>query len=161
MIYKNFDEHITRKHGLVIHGWPLPVKFDNPSAIGSSVELTTLLNSWQNGSTYFRKMGTAEHMAWIEARANLELPSDLPAVPPTTSSMLLPVQNSHLDPTLATNPSAHPSFIHFETPANPMVVTNLPASGSKKPRKTRSDKGKPRKKASHVQGTNVFSASAP
>ena len=158
MIYKNFDEHITRKHGVVIHGWPL-TKFDNPSAIGSGVELSALLNSWQNGSTFFRKMGTKEHMAWIEARANLEPSSDLPAEPPAISSTLLPVQNDHLDPISATNPPAHTPFIHFETPATPMVVTNLPASGSKKPRKTRSDKGKPRKKSSRAQGTNVFSAS--
>ena len=81
MIYKNFDEHIMRKHGVVIHGWPL-TKFDNPSAIGRSVELSTLLNSWKNGSMFFRKMGTTEHMAWIEARANLKLHSDLPAEPP-------------------------------------------------------------------------------
>jgi hypothetical protein len=41
MIYKNFDGHITRKHGIVIEGWPLRA-FDNPSAIGSQVELNVL-----------------------------------------------------------------------------------------------------------------------
>jgi len=39
MIYVNFDEHITLKHGVVVEGW-LFCKFKNPSAIGSQVELT-------------------------------------------------------------------------------------------------------------------------
>lgn len=158
MIYKNFDEHITRKHGIVIKRWPL-TKFDNPSAIGSQMELGLLLNAWQNGTTFFHRMSTAEHMAWIEARANPEPPSALPAEPPAALSSLLPMENNNLDPAMAADPPSYIPFIHFETVAAPSVATNLPASGPKKPRKTRSDKGKPRKKAPHIQGTNVFLAS--
>lgn len=157
MMYKNFDETITRRHGIVIKGWPMPT-FNNPSTIGSQMELGMLLNSWQSGMAYFHKMNAEEHMAWIEAHAGLVLPSIISAEPPATSSLLLPVQDNGPDSTLAANPSLHTSFIHFETPTAPSVVTNLPAGGLKKPRKTQSDKGKPRKKAPHIQGTNVFSA---
>ena len=62
MIYKNFSDHITHKHGIVIEGWPLRV-FDNPSAIGSQAELNVLLKAWETGTTRFRKMPEDEHMA--------------------------------------------------------------------------------------------------
>ena len=105
MIYKMFDESITRKHGVIIKGWPLRT-FDNQSAIGSQVELRVLLNAWQNGVTRFRKMSTREHMAWIENRTSPEPPSTPPEPPstlPAKPTTVLPppplTQDYNPDPT--------------------------------------------------------------
>jgi hypothetical protein len=168
MIYKNFDEHITRKYGVVIDGWPLRT-FDNPSSIGSQVELKVLLNAWQTGATRFRKMSVKEHMVWVEGRADSEPPGTLPthptpALPPSppspSSSPLPPTQHNEPDLTLAVNPPLlHTPFIHFEPPATPPVSMNTVPGISKRQRKTRSDKGKPRKRASQIPGADIFSAS--
>lgn len=161
MIYKNFDENITRKHGIVIEGWPLRT-FNNPSAIGSQVELKVLLNAWQSGATRFRKMSTEEHMEWVVAHADSQ-PSPTRSANPTP---LVPPLVQNNNPDLVINPSpSHMPFVHFESPIAPPVGTNpTPSanptpSGPKKPRKTRSDKGKPRKKTTQTPGASVFSAS--
>jgi len=160
MIYKNFDKHITRKHGIVIEGWPLST-FDNPSAIGSQMELKILLNAWQTGATRFRKMSTDEHIAWVEGRTSPEPPSTSLTNPPPTPLPSLPLQHNDPDLTLAINPpSLHPPFFHFESPAALPISTNSTPRMPGKPRKTRSDKGKPRKRATQAPGMSVFSASA-
>lgn len=154
MNYKNF-EHITRKHGIVVEGWPLPV-FDNPSSIGSQVELQVLLRAWQTGATRFRKMTAEQHMSWVESRAEPPPPLDAPPA-------LLPPSSTHDGDedlvTLAMNHStSHASLniISFEPPTTPLVGVPSTVNMPKKPRKTRSDKGKPRKKASQVLGANVL-----
>lgn len=159
MLYKNFDDHITRKHGIVIEGWPLKT-FENPSSVGSQLELKVLLNSWKSGATRFHKMSAAEHMAWVEARA--EPPNPLtdgrraPAPPPQQTG-----QGSSLAPTTITANAVEVPFIQFEPPAavSTSTVTTLsnPARAPKKPRKERSDKGKPRKKL-QIPGVTTFSA---
>ena len=174
MIYKNFEEHITRKHGITIEGWPLST-FDNPSAIGSQMELKVLLNAWRTGATRFRRMNVDEHMAWLEARIDFEPPPIPLTVPPPATSPLPSQGNSpdltqatgpppsSSDPghTLAVNPPpSHPSFVYFEPPATTSGSTNSTPRASRKPRKTQSDKGRPRKKASQIPGAGVFSASA-
>lgn len=167
MYYKNFDEHITRKHGIVIEGWPLRT-FDNPSAIGSQVELKVLLNSWQTGTTRFRIMSTEEHMAWVENCAESERAPTIMDCLAATPSLQSPPQHGDLDPTPATNPPAPQqpfNVISFEssstTPASANPTSGTSTSGtSKRPRKVRSDRGKPRKRASQVPGTNVFHANA-
>jgi len=157
MMYVTFDDDITRKHGVLVEGWPLP-EFKNPSAIGSQVELKVLLNAWNTGTTRFRKMSTEEHMAWVESRANSESPLAIPAGPPP---VLPPSQHSSQDPTLVTNPTvAHMPFIPFEAPAGPSISSGSVPGVAKKPRKTRSDKGKPRKRTTQVPGANVFPANA-
>ena len=166
MIYKNFDDHITRKHGIVIEGWPLRL-FDNPSAIGSQVELNVLLNAWQTGATQFCRMTADEHMAWVESCAKSEPPSthavgfpphETSTVPPAGIPAMPPSQpqNEETSLTLPTNPPAFHtlsfSVISLESAATPQTSSNP----SKRPRKTQSDKGKPRKKPSQIQGTNTF-----
>ena len=156
MMYKDFDEHITRKHGIIVEDWPLRV-FNNPSAIGSQVELNILLRAWQTGATRFHKMTEDEHMAWLENRCSSEPPSTgaasfLPATPPPEA------RNQDTAPIPLTNPSMfHSSFnvISLEPAPTPQTSNNAP----KKPRKTRSDKGKPRRKGSQIPGANVFHAS--
>lgn len=147
MVYKSFDEQITRKHGIVVEGWPLP-KFENPSSIGSQVELKVLLNAWQSNVARFRKMTENEFQSWNADRCRDPVPQT-PSTHPQTAVPAL-----HGDPT---HPSSSMSpivnFVQFD-PASP-----APHSGiQKKPRKTRSDKGKPRKRASQIPGEHTFQA---
>src|SRR5882762_9073989 len=105
MIYKNFDEHIMRKHGIVVEGWPLCI-FDNPSAIGSQVELNILLRACQAGTTLFHRMTEDEHMAWVESHANSESLSIGGTGFPTT----IPPPQAHIQDTCLTPLTNPPSF---------------------------------------------------
>ena len=67
MIYTNFEDAITAKHGIVLENWPLK-EFCNPSAIKSRNEVVVLLRSWESGTTRFRRMDTREWEAWSETR---------------------------------------------------------------------------------------------
>jgi hypothetical protein len=164
MIYKNFDDHITRKHGIVIESWPLEA-FANPSSIGSQLELKVLLNAWQTGATRFRRMGVDEHMKWVENHAESEGPSPLVTRPLPNPLPLLPLeQHNHQDPAPPTSPPAsHEPFsvIQFGLPTT--APTNTNSAGivpmPKKPRKTRSDKGKSRRKTAQVLGAGIFHTS--
>lgn len=180
MIYKDFDQHITRKHGIIVEGWPLP-KFDNPSAIGSQVELGILLRSWQKGATRFRKMKDDEFTVWLQnrARADLQLPSTGTAnlqppstnaanfQPPSTNaanlqSTVSPSQTygQDISPTLAMDHSTGSfGIISFDSPTPLATGSNGQVNPPKKPRKTRSDKGMPRKKPPQLPGTSTFQAS--
>lgn len=160
MIYKNFDEHITRKHAVVIKGWPLHV-FDNPSKIGSQLELKTLLNAWKTGATRFHKMTVDEHVDWVEAHTRTEPPSTVSTHPPPMSLPLPPAaaQHNNANPTPVINPAMSDTpFIHFGPSAPPQSSTTLTPTASKKPQKTRSDKGKSRKRTTQIPGVDVFSA---
>ena len=195
MRYKNFESHITHKHGIVIEGWPLDT-FKNPSSIGSQVELRVLLNSWRSGATYFRRMPDAEHMAWVKSQnkpspdpstdkhtAPVESPGE-PSPNPLTDnhpgSTLQPPQqtieeltshhfgdpgpSSQQEPTppnFSANAAGMTGMSFFQFELNAATTTapgNAPSTSvPKRPRKTRSDKGRPRKKSSQTPGTNVFS----
>jgi hypothetical protein len=167
MIYKSFDENITRKHGIIIEGWPLHM-FDNPSAIGSQVELNVLLKAWQTSATRFRKMTDNEHMAWAENFASTKCPSIGTASSPTTIS---PSQahNQNANPAPPTSlPAFHTPFniIPFESASTPQTSNNAPQTSNnapqtsnnvpKRPWKTRKDKGVSRKRL-QIPGANVFS----
>ena len=158
MYYKNFEHHITRKHGIIIEGWPLYTS-DNPSVIGSQVELKVLLSSWETGATRFRKMSDEEHMGWLESRAKPE-PASVVTGDPTV--ILFPPPQ-HSDPSLALAmdppvPRQPFNIINFESTSVAPAGVNSTSSTSKQPRKTRSNKGKPRKKAKTLQipGADVF-----
>ena len=151
MQYKNFEDHITRRHGVEIKGWPLKT-FENPGSVGSQVELKVLLNSWQSGATYFHKMPDTEHFEWLKSRAE--------AAPtrPSNEQVFPPQHQTAQEPAPPINPAGiGASFIQFELPT---TTSSNVASTLKKPRKARSDKGKPRKKAAQVPGVNVFSVEA-
>ncbi|RXW21194.1 hypothetical protein EST38_g4661 [Candolleomyces aberdarensis] len=63
MVYTNFDEAITLKHGVVIKGWPLS-KFCCPSHITSCSDVELLYNAWQSGATHFVKLSNDEYGRW-------------------------------------------------------------------------------------------------
>jgi hypothetical protein len=149
MIYKNFDGHITRKHGIIVEGWPLRT-FDNPSAIGSQVELNVLLRAWQTDATRFRKMTEDEYMAWMEGRTQGPEPPLATTIPPEVLS-----PQADTPDTTITSPTNmfNTAFNIISLESAETLQASKPA---KRPRKTRSDKGKPRKKPSQVPGANVF-----
>jgi len=154
MVYKTFDEQITRRHGIVIEGWPLST-FQNPSSIGSQLELRTLFNSWQSGTAQFCKMSEDEFLSWIRDRHE-------GGPPPTTSTP--PV--TAVSPSSATTHHGHDTHVSSSMSATPAFnfIEVHPASSTpsvsvqKKARKTRSDKGKPRKRGLHLSGELVFPA---
>lgn len=63
MAYDQFNKLITRQHGVMVKGWPLP-KFCNPSAVTSQIELELLYNTWQTGTTHFQKLSPEEMDVW-------------------------------------------------------------------------------------------------
>ena len=151
MFYKTFDEQITRKHGIVVDGWPLP-EFENPSSIGSQVELRVLLNAWQSNVARFRKMSENEFKAWKGTCYGDPASSTLSAHPQATAP---PLSSSGSPARASSSGSPAPTidFVQF----NPS--STAPLSGvQKKTRKTRSDKGKPRKQRSQISGQHSFLA---
>lgn len=148
MFYKSFNEQITRKYGILVEGWPLPA-FENPSSIGSQVELRVLLNAWQSDVARFRKMSEREFESWKAEYYDLS-PE---ACPQVTAS---PLSNA--------NHATHTSSLASPAPAINIVEFDMvssdtpPANAQKKARKTRSDKGKPRKRRSQVPGELMFLA---
>jgi len=67
MVYNNFDETITAKHGIVLENWPLP-KFCNPSSIGSRTEINVVYQAFRSGAARFRKLSNEEWKQWEEER---------------------------------------------------------------------------------------------
>ncbi|KAI0352967.1 hypothetical protein OH77DRAFT_1385253, partial [Trametes cingulata] len=63
MFYVGFAEKITARYGMIIDHWPLP-QFVAPATIRSRIALLTLINSWETGSTTFRRLSRDEYFAW-------------------------------------------------------------------------------------------------
>lgn len=63
MYYNNFEKNITLKYRIVVQNWPLD-KFVSPSDIGTSHELTTLLNAWNSNTACFQKLEGEEWKKW-------------------------------------------------------------------------------------------------
>jgi hypothetical protein len=98
MYYKNFDNNITAKYGVVLEGWPLD-RFCSPSDIASRTEISALRSSFESGATRFRMLSRAELEAWSDARfqATLSTTTTFPAATPQPSpqsSLLQSSQNS-------------------------------------------------------------------
>ena len=157
MIYKDFDKCITHKHGIVVEGWPL-TKFCCPSDVKSQMERNLLLKSWQTSMMKFRKMGEDEYMAWMEDHAHQLEP--LPDNTANTQDVQQPAVLLSEQPGQGISPPSGANLsgfnvIHFESPT-PLQTSSQANGVVKRPRKTRSDKGKPRKKHTQVLGTTVF-----
>jgi len=67
MYYKNFDDNITAKYGVVCKGWPL-AKFCSPADIGSRNEVEILYNAWKTDTTTFQRLTSDEWASWNDAR---------------------------------------------------------------------------------------------
>ncbi|KAI0713718.1 hypothetical protein C8Q76DRAFT_576854, partial [Earliella scabrosa] len=67
MQYLNFDEHITAIHLIVIDRWLLSI-FCAPGDLSSALELQTLIDSWSNDVTRFRKLSEEEFTEWRRQR---------------------------------------------------------------------------------------------
>lgn len=163
MYYKNFDENITAKYGVVIDGWPLE-RFCNPSNIASRTEISVLRSSFESGTTRFRLLTQPELDTWSETQFQAAVMTGPVAstTPTPTSTPQQPAEphdeNMNLGISSANSVSVESgtsicdnvsdrlpltaSFINFgvtSTDGTPTII-------SKKPRKERSDKGKKRGK---------------
>ena len=72
MYYKNFDDNITSKYGVILKGWPFKT-FQNPSEISSRAELQVLKNSLDSGATYFKRLTASELTEWEETQFQSQL----------------------------------------------------------------------------------------
>lgn len=171
MAYKNFDEKITSKYGVVIEGWPL-AKFRGPGDISSKVELRVLYQAWESDAARFRRMSDEEFKQWDAARFDQALaittgnhdgtpqddtqgntfePSSADAITPSTTPgdltsplMASPPSSQVATPTApsAAVPQVVPVIFH-----NISVVTSsdgTPLGITQKPRKPRCDAGSTR-----------------
>jgi hypothetical protein len=102
MFYSNFETHITDKFGIVVVNWPLP-QFVSPCALGSRLELQTLHNAWQSGSTYFRRLSREELAQWQKQRLSAPTANQPQISTPETTAGTSQVDSSHLSP----QPPAH------------------------------------------------------
>jgi hypothetical protein len=116
------------------------------------------LESWQSGATRFRKMTVSEHMAWIENRTNqVGPPPDNTTGIQDARPTVLPPQPRNLGDGFV-SAANQPVFSadNFRSPM-PLQTTSGQANGVvKKPRKIRSDAGKPRRKRAEIPGAIVF-----
>ncbi|KAJ7576214.1 hypothetical protein C8J56DRAFT_800464 [Mycena floridula] len=62
MVYVNFEDTITFRHGVVIKNWPIS-RFCNPSNCTRN-ELQLLWSSWSSGTTYFYQLSPEERAEW-------------------------------------------------------------------------------------------------
>ncbi|KIL56721.1 hypothetical protein M378DRAFT_16818 [Amanita muscaria Koide BX008] len=66
MEWKFYWEHVVRRYGVVIEGWPKSIPFKNLSETSSSLPgLEGLLEQWQSGKIYWKKV-TDEELAALE-----------------------------------------------------------------------------------------------
>lgn len=72
MYYKNFDENITAKYGVVCRSWPLQ-KFCSPADLSSRNEVEILYNAWKTGTASFERMSDADWTSWNDARFRVVL----------------------------------------------------------------------------------------
>ncbi|KAG1729063.1 uncharacterized protein EDB91DRAFT_1085846 [Suillus paluster] len=169
MFYVNFEENITAKYGVVCEGWPL-LKFCSPGDIGSHTEVKVLNSAWKTGTAKFWKMSKAEFKQWDEGRFQPKLIADsarehragstLPQIPSEGSSSANPVWSS---PTT----TEAPALSTIETTSLPQetfvnVISGVGGKevvGTKKARKTCSDKGKKRG-SKRPQATNTNAPTA-
>jgi hypothetical protein len=170
MYYVGFEIHITEKYGIIIENWPLK-DFKSPGSIGSRLELNTLYHAWISRATRFCWLSPLELEEWQRQRiqtAKAALPSSTasPVASNQLSSATVTYGNQSVaidqsdtashDPDVISSPEAASLSIASSstggvTPAAmdcASTTTIFPVSTltlvTKKPRKVRSDKGKPR-----------------
>jgi hypothetical protein len=143
MFYSNFETHITDKFGIVVVNWPLP-QFASPCALGSCLELQTLRNAWQSGSTYFRRLSREELVQWQKQRLNAPTANQSQIGTPETTAGLSQVGSNPLSPqahahehdasqvnAIESPPSINVSSISGAAPALPTPEPGLvPSAGA-------------------------------
>lgn len=172
MIYKNFDIHITLKHGVIIENWPLG-EFGAPGNFNSLPVINVLLSSWESGATRFRALSDDEWTAWRDAYERGEKPEGLVVTDDAPALLAVPKRARvaasfapHFAPAPASSRAPTPAPAPASAPASGSVPAPAPASapaptqfhflnvsgannGSgimipKRPRKERKDKGQKR-----------------
>ncbi|KAH9847416.1 hypothetical protein C2E23DRAFT_711398, partial [Lenzites betulinus] len=173
MFYSGFGNRITSTYGIVIEGWPLAL-FQTPADFRTRLELTTLLQAWENATARFRKLSLVEWEQWQQQNLDKPLPagaaiikavSFAPGMIPTLPSTLAPVE-----PVPAADISAAGASATGSPDGEPLPMlaagdqSRAPAgdtstAAAPKPRKRRTDFGKKHAKR-QVTGSNEGTASS-
>lgn len=155
MYYHNFDKNITLKYGIIVENWPL-TKFVSPSDVGTSHELSTLLNAWQSKSTTFRKLEGEEWNNWADeylakdsralTRAQEVRDSPVPSLQQDISPAEGTPVNHSAEPSSSSAPAAAASVQPQTSAGFVNTFAVLGANGKQvevvsKPRKKRKDAG--------------------
>ncbi|KAF9059288.1 hypothetical protein BDP27DRAFT_1371644 [Rhodocollybia butyracea] len=168
MFYKNFEDHITWKTGIIVWNWPFPV-FRSPSELASMAELDILQNAWTMGTAHFYMMTLSEFRWWqVEQQVKQQegtahgsrAEGEHPAVPHSpcpsgddgSSGNGTVLQGSHSQPTHSTSDThscptpdsrARQGAVTFVNSFSVMGAHGTSVTTIKRTGKERSDKGKP------------------
>ncbi|KAF5371142.1 hypothetical protein D9758_004172 [Tetrapyrgos nigripes] len=176
MYYKNFDEHITKNHGLKLIGWPLE-KFCSPSELATRVEIQIVKNAFESDTAHFYKMSNVERKEWEEKRFQAALQQTeqqsqtvvAPAALPGTAAIVLPPASGLSQPDLSeptpmpspgedTNPTQVTTLVPGPD-ANPIPVTTpmpvVPASNTAPVIAQPAKRGRKRKAFGDTSGAEV------
>ncbi|KAE9387171.1 hypothetical protein BT96DRAFT_1005378 [Gymnopus androsaceus JB14] len=171
MYYRNFAERVTKRYGIVVKNWPLG-EFANPSSISTMAAAQTLWNAWDSNTAHFYRMSNDEYVQWLDQYNNAQgaapqNPSSAGAGDNEEGGGLHEGGGGEMEP-VPQGAVGNAPMASTPTPASAPAPTNVSsnfvmtmtmvtdANGAtmavkSKPRKPRSDKGKPRKK----RGSNV------
>jgi hypothetical protein len=115
MYYRNFDDSITAKYGVVLEGWPLE-RFCNPSDIVSRTEISVLRSSFESGATRFRLLTQAELATWSETRFQAKM---------TGSELMDTSMTTTTTPTASQLPSESGEDLHENTNSADATSANM------------------------------------
>lgn len=122
MIYHNFDDAITAKHGIVLENWPL-AKFCNPSQIGSRNEIDIVYQAFRSGTARFRKLSNEEWEKWSETRFQAALNTmGGPGDDDNTSDVTV-VSIGEVNPTMTETRSSDGSVTNSSTSPTTLTMT--------------------------------------
>ncbi|KAH9829604.1 uncharacterized protein C8Q71DRAFT_888412, partial [Rhodofomes roseus] len=72
MNYVNIDDAITRKHHVLIRGYPSGVSFCAPSKLGSMLEVELVTAAWSSGTTHWHRLEGEEWVKWLKDHPELD-----------------------------------------------------------------------------------------
>ncbi|KAI0648467.1 hypothetical protein C8Q79DRAFT_999797 [Trametes meyenii] len=135
----NITERAAHKmfyFGVVINNWPLP-RFSSPSNLRTCIELTMLINSWETGVSWFRKLTRREWDHW-------QGPDFVRAV--SLASHITPAVPQGVSAATDVDGTSTISVQSYTTPGPSVAPEKTLALPASKPHKRRSDFRTSRKK---------------
>ncbi|TFY51827.1 hypothetical protein EVJ58_g10358 [Rhodofomes roseus] len=136
MNYKNIDEALTRRHGIILRGYPPGISFCSPSKLPGLHEVELITAAWQSGTTHWYKMTADEHTAWKTGRPESSENTRAPA--PTEDSddeeerplaeVVAQASGSTDNPVI--RPPAFPASTTSSTPSAPPPASTAPPAAS-------------------------------
>ncbi|KAH9846930.1 hypothetical protein C2E23DRAFT_863660 [Lenzites betulinus] len=167
MFYTGFSDRITSAFGVIIEGWPLR-EFQPPSSFRTRIELTTLLQAWENKTAQFRKLSVQEWRQWEAQKTDSQLP---PGTSVIHAVWFAPGVIQTVTPDTSTPSAASSSTVAGSAdasagsqgplPAGTPDAVTAPKVTSAKPRKRRADFGKKHTKRTQADSTPAANNATP